>query len=89
MAAVFLIVSRKSGKALMRTGYAGTPVVQSTQDNQKSDQLWTLEHSGAGAGDFLIHPLNSPGLAITVNPGFNPTQPAPLDLEANGTAEQV
>jgi hypothetical protein len=90
MSAVFLIVSRRSGKALTRTGDAGSPVQQFKQGNNDATQYWTLEPIPAGSTEnFLIHPFNEPGLAITVkrDPGGDPTQPAPLDLEDSATGE--
>ena len=73
MPAVFQIVSRSSGKALARTtpapqqpDFAFTSnIVQSTQNDQDSTQMWVLTPQDAAA-DFLIQPLGSPDLAIEV-----------------------
>jgi hypothetical protein len=90
MAAVFLIVSRRSGKALTSTGDAGAPIQQFTQGDNDASQFWTLEPTPPETTeDFRIHPFLAPDLAITVNrnPGDDPTQPAPLDLDANAAGE--
>ena len=90
MAAVFLIVSRQSGKALTADPGAGSPVVQFTTNTNDPLQFWTLEPSPAGSvEDFLIHPFGQPDLAITVNrdPELDPTKPAPLDIDVNAGGE--
>jgi hypothetical protein len=73
MPAVFQIVSRSSGKALARTTPSpefASPtfipsIVQSTQNDQDSTQLWVLTRQDS-AGDVLIQPFGSPDLAIGV-----------------------
>jgi hypothetical protein len=73
MPAVFQIVSRSSGKALARTTpppqLADFPftsnIVQSTQNDQDSTQMWVLTPQDS-AEDFLIQPFGSPDLAIEV-----------------------
>src|SRR5262245_26027619 len=90
MAAVFLIVSRSSGKALTRIGGAGTPVQQFTQGNDDTTQFWTLSPTQPGSQDFLIHPLDLPDLAITAfrNPGDDPTQPTFLVIDINAGGQE-
>jgi hypothetical protein len=90
MAAVFLIVSRGSKKALTSAVVAGSPVTQKTQGNKDLTQFWTLEATPPDSvEDFRIHPFDAPDLAITVkrDQGGDQTQPAPLALDANVMGE--
>jgi hypothetical protein len=91
MAAVFLIVSRQTGKALTAFGggAVGVVVQQQTTDTGDPDQFWVLEPTPAGqVEDFLIHPFGAPALAIIVNrQGGDPTQPAPLAIDNNAAGE--
>jgi hypothetical protein len=90
MAAVFLIVSRQTGKALTRSGDAGTPVQQFTQGDNDQTQFWILEPVPADSTDnFKIHPFNDRALAITEqrNSGDDPTPGALLLLDVNKVGE--
>jgi hypothetical protein len=96
MAAVYLIVSRSSGKALTCPNLNANsptphlPVQQYEQGDRFAQQYWTLEPTRPGGKhDFLIHPFLVPGFAIAVNRTdlSDPTKPAWLWLDESAAGQ--
>jgi hypothetical protein len=74
MPAVFQIVSRASGQALIAIGLPEpTVITQLPASDQNPYQRWTLQRQDSSE-DFLIRPFSSPALAI----GLDPTDSAAL-----------